>query len=247
MEADEINSFDPIADVYDQLVSWAPYEKWVPDLIRRLEPYGLKRGQLVLDAACGTGLSTIPWAERGYRVVGTDRSEKMLQQARRKLEGRNLEVSFVRRDLLRLDLPLIFDVSVCMHSGLDYILDLEDLARAFRCLRGTLRAGGLLAFDKCLDEPGFYRRAYSNSRRISGGTAVFHYSWDKKRKLFQQRCVVLWQKADGSSARTEVVYLMRAIRVKDLIEMIESAGFEVLEPPRQFAVTDPGMGICRAV
>ena len=243
----QFNDFDVIADVYDQFVSWAPYGRWVRDLIARLRPYGLQRGQLILDCACGTGLSTIPWAEHGYRLVGTDRSEKMLQQARKKLQGRGLPVTFVRQDVLELALPLTFDVAVCMHSGLDYILDSRDLSRAFRSLRGQLRRGGLLAFDKCLDEPAFYRNSRTDVRTIPAGKAIFEYSWDRERRLFDQRCIVLREGADGSLTRTEVIYHMKAIPLDELIVMVEAAGFETLEAPRQFKVSDPGMGIFRAV
>ena len=245
--AEQLNDFDSIADVYDQLVSWAPYDRWVRDLAARLGWYGFARGQLILDCACGTGLSTFPWAEHGCRVVGTDCSEKMLQQASSKLRGRKVRVTFIRQDMLELELPFRFDAAICMHSGLDYILELHDLARAFRSLRGQLRRGGLLAFDKCLDEPGFYRKSYTDSRTIPAGKAVFEYSWDRKRKLFDQRCTVLRETPDGSPGRTEVLYRMKPVPLDELVGMVEAAGFETLEPPRQFSVSDPGMGIFRAV
>ena len=247
MAGTETSDFDAIADVYDELVSWAPYGQWVCDLQRRLASYGLKRGQLLLDVACGTGLSTIPWAERGYRVVGIDRSERMLEEARKKLRGKRLEVEFVRADILTLELPLEFDAALCMHSGMDYFLDTDDLARAFRSLRKRLREGGLLAYDKCLDEPAFYRDPYSDSHKISCGEAVFHYSWDRGRRLFEQRCAVHRSGEGGATWCTAVVHRMMAVPLQELIELTESAGFKLLEPPRQFTVADPGMGIFRAV
>ncbi|MDP6107774.1 MAG: class I SAM-dependent methyltransferase, partial [Candidatus Brocadiia bacterium] len=213
------NDFDPISDVYEEMVAWAPYGKWVRDLAQRLRRHRLRRGGPVLDAACGTGLSTFPWAESGYRVLGVDRSEPMLALARAKLAGRDLPIRFERSDLLQLDLPGSFDLAVCMHSGLDYILNLERLARAFRCLRSTLRPGGLLAFDKCLDEPGFYREPYSNARPITNGQAVFHYSWDSARKLFIQRCSVERSGPDGGPQLTEVTHYMLAVELGKLIRM----------------------------
>jgi SAM-dependent methyltransferase len=171
----------------------------------------------------------------------------MLQLARGKLQGRDLPVTFICQDVLELELPFEFDAAICMHSGLDYILDLRDLARVFASMRRQLRPGGLLAFDKCLDEPGFYRPAYTDSRTIPAGTAVFEYSWDRKRKLFNQRCTVLRMRPDGSPARTQVLHRMKPVALGELVGMVESAGFETLEPPRQFMVSDPGMGIFRAL
>jgi len=241
------NDFDAIADVYDDLVSWAPYGKWVRDLLRRLRRHGLRRGQRILDVACGTGLSSIPLAAEGYSVVGVDRSERMLEQARKKVAGTAPDVQFVRGDILALELPWTFDAAICMHSGLDYILDREDLAQAFRSLRGQLRQGGLLAFDKCLDEPEFYGEPRSDVRHLPCGMAVFHYSWDRKRKFFDQRCVVTRSGARDGPVRTDVLHRMLAVPVTELIEMVEAARFELLEPPRRFTVSDPGMGIFRAV
>lgn len=242
-----VNDFGLIADVYDELVSWAPYDKWVEDLEARLRRHGLCRGDLILDAACGTGLSTVPWLDLGYDVVGVDQSGEMLKLARRKVEDREADVTFLRQDLLDLDLEQEFDAAVCLHSGLDYILEDEDLQKAFHSLRGTLKEGGLLSFDKCLDEPEFYRRDYTRRYSITGGEAVFHYRWHPDRRLFEQRCVVTRQTRGRAPVRTEMVQYLRAVSVADLDEMLQEANFEVLEAPRHFGISDPGMAICRAV
>jgi len=241
------NDFGPIADVYDELVSWAPYGKWVKHLERRLRRHGLNKEHVVLDAACGTGLSTLPWQNLGYRVVGVDHCEETLQQAQKKIAHKDMDVSFLRRNLLDLRFPPSFGAAVCMHSGLDYILEEDDLRRAFRSLRTALFEGALLAFDKCLDEPDFYKQDCTSRRELSCGEAVFHYRWDRGRRLFEQRCVVTRKLGGKVLSRTEVVYLMRATPLAELVKMVEGEGFRVLEPPRQFKVSDPGMGIFRAV
>ena len=139
-----------------------------------------------------------------------------------------------------------FDAAVCMHSGLDYILDDADLEMAFRSLRGCLRTGGLLAFDKCLDEPAFYRDDYSNWRRLSCGHAQFEYRWDRTRRLLEQRCTVTRTDGDGPP-RTDVVFHLKAVAPDELTAMVLRSGFELVKAPRQFTVPDPGMGIFRAV
>jgi len=240
------NDFDCIADVYDELVDWAPYEKWVNALHKRLRRRGMTRGDLILDAACGTGLSLLPWLKRGYEVVGTDCSEAMLRQAQARLERAGYWAELRRQPLTDLELERKVRVAVCMHSGLDYILDDAELARAFRSLRGCLEEGGLLAFDKCLDVPAFYRQDYADRRRLSFGTAEFHYRWDRSRRMLEQHCIV--SRLDGRMpARTEVIYHLKATPPAALNRMLEEAGFRMLEPVKNFKVSDPGMGIYRAV
>ncbi len=242
-----INEFGPIAEVYDQLVAWAPYDQWVQDLVARLRQHGLSRVGAILDVACGTGLSTFPLARLGYDVTGVDCSEPMLEQARRKAQENQIDVDFVQADLVEMRLRRRFDAVVCVHSGLDYILDLSTLQRAFHTAREHVKEGGLFAFDKCLDEPEFYRENTSNSRDLENGTAIFQYDWDASSKVFRQKCVV-WRKGKGEEReRTEVVHEMLAVPPEQLIDMVEQARFEVLEPPTQFSISDPGMGIFRAI
>jgi len=153
---------------------------------------------------------------------------------------------FLRQGLSELAPGRRFDAAVCMHSGLDYILDDGELAKAFEALRGCLRRGGLLAFDKCLDEPDFYGKDYSDSRGLSCGRAEFSYRWDRGRAMLEQRCTVF--RTDGSGVpETEVVFRLKATPPGELIAMVERAGFLTLEPPKQFTRDAPGMGIFRAV
>ncbi len=241
-----VNDFDAIADVYDELVDWAPYESWVCQLEKAVRRLGMAPGDWILDAACGTGLSMLPWLARGYNVVGVDASETMLARCRERLAEAGQEATLLCRDLLHLDAGREFDLAVCMHSGLDYILDDGELEAAFRSLRGCLRPGGLLAFDKCLDEPAFYRDDYSDWRRLSCGHAQFAYRWDRTRRLLEQRCTV--HRDDGAGpARTDVVFHLRAVPVNELVAMVVRSGFELVRAPKHFTIPDPGMGIFRAV
>ena len=241
----DLNDFSCIADVYDELVDWAPYKLWVRKLEKRLRRHGLERGDWILDVACGTGLSSLPWLRRGYHVVGVDRSQHMLARASRRALDEGYELELTQQDILDLDPARRFDLALCMHSGLDYLLKEEDLARAFHSLRGCLREGGLLAFDKCLDVPSFYRRSYTDHRRLSCGTADFEYRWDRRRGLMEQHCTV--RRTDGRKpAETHVLYHLKATPPDRLHEMLDDAGFETLERVRVFRVSEPGFGIYRA-
>jgi ubiquinone/menaquinone biosynthesis C-methylase UbiE len=50
-----------------------------------------KKGDVVLDLGCGTGLEAIPLAMRGVKVVGIDISEGMLSKLKKKLEILNIK------------------------------------------------------------------------------------------------------------------------------------------------------------
>jgi SAM-dependent methyltransferase len=121
----------------------ALYTTWREALLEAARARGLDIRVLV-DLACGTGNSTIPWARRrNWTVVGVDRSAAMLAVARRK----SSRVRWYRQDLIRLRLRERADAATCQFDALNHILDARDLERVFHNTAAILRPGGLFQFD----------------------------------------------------------------------------------------------------
>jgi len=134
------------AAVYDQIMAGVDYEGWV-DYVESLLQHLGRRPHSLLDLACGTGSSTLPFAARGYRVSGVDRSEEMLQVARAKAVAAGLAVDFYRMDLRALRLPERYDLALLFQDGLNYLLAERELRQAFTGVRKLLLPGGLFIFD----------------------------------------------------------------------------------------------------
>ncbi len=103
----------------------------------------LKRGEKVLDIACGTGLITIPAAaivEDSGLVTGVDISEGMLKTAEKRVKLEKLDyVAFKRMDAEALELPQqSFDVAICS-LGLMYT---PDPVKAAEEMFKVLKPGG---------------------------------------------------------------------------------------------------------
>jgi SAM-dependent methyltransferase len=97
----------------------------------------------VLDVACGTGLLAAELIRRGYRVVGVDASEEMLDRARRLLGP---AVELIPDSLPDLGVGGQFDAVVCTLDGITYLAPAE-LATAFTSFAERLRPDGWLVFD----------------------------------------------------------------------------------------------------
>ena len=69
----------------------AGYRPGAEAFISRL---GLKKGEAVLDVACGTGNLTLPAARAGARVTGLDIAANLLVTARQRAAGEGLEIQF---------------------------------------------------------------------------------------------------------------------------------------------------------
>ena len=137
--------FDRIAPKYDLLnhtlslgidVLW---RRRVVRIVRRLRP------RHVLDVATGTGDLAIALARRirGCRILGVDLSEKMLEEARRKVAARGLDERVVL-DLGRAEeLPAAqgaFDAATVAFG----VRNFGDLELGLQRIADSLRPGGML-------------------------------------------------------------------------------------------------------
>jgi SAM-dependent methyltransferase len=100
----------------------------------------VKRGDRVLDAACGPGRFTLELARIGARIVASDLSPGQLELHRRNTAGVDVE------DRILADVTALpfaddeFDVTVCYGGALSYVLDRAPVAAAE--LARVTRPGG---------------------------------------------------------------------------------------------------------
>lgn len=110
--------------------------------LRRLEPGD--PGSRILDLGCGTGRLSIPLAEKGYDVYGTDINRDVVDIARDKAQKRKVPAQFMvaRAELLPFSNG-VFDMCI-VDSVLEHVADwkktIDEVAR-------ILKTGGIAYFD----------------------------------------------------------------------------------------------------
>jgi SAM-dependent methyltransferase len=105
--------------------------------------YGLGQVRRVLDLGCGTGGHAALLADRGYHVVGVDRSPAMLHRARERGSSARFELG----EIAGLDLGETFDAVLMMFAVLGYHVANIDVQAALATVRRHLRPGGLFICD----------------------------------------------------------------------------------------------------
>lgn len=140
--------YEVLATLYD-VAGWGAFSERMADRVFPLAAkHGLSEIRHIVDVACGTGIAAAKFAEAGYCVTGVDRSPQMLAQARKRVAGAGLrEVTLVEADMCDFALNEPVDLVTCMYDSLNYLLEMADLAAAFRCAAATLRDDGLYIFD----------------------------------------------------------------------------------------------------
>jgi SAM-dependent methyltransferase len=140
--ADTRQAYDALAPFYDAFTRHHDYDAWTSELERLARDCGLG-GTRLLDVACGTGKSFLPFLARGWDVTGCDLSPAMVAIASEKARGVPLTVQDMRA------LPAIgcFDLVACIDDGINYLTDPGDVEAALAGMRRNLAPGGLLMFD----------------------------------------------------------------------------------------------------
>ena len=142
MSTDREFSYDEIADAYAAKVVASPYNALYerPAMLAEMPPL---EGRRVLDAGCGSGIYAGLLADRGARVSAIDESAGMVEHARRRLAGRDVDLRVAD---LRQPLPFedgSFD-GIVSALVLHYM---RDWGTALAEFRRVLRPGGWLLFS----------------------------------------------------------------------------------------------------
>ena len=132
--------------MYDRLYADTQYEEDC-DLVQSIAISPSEVAPAILDLGCGTGSHALALAARGFVVTGVDRSEAMIDQARRKAAQRNVSLTFQVGDVTDVRVPATFDVVTFMFAVLGYLVEADQLEAALSTARHHLTPGGRLIFD----------------------------------------------------------------------------------------------------
>jgi SAM-dependent methyltransferase len=154
------------ASYYDAFTAESDYEVWTAQILEVAARHGFA-GTALLDLACGTGNSFLPFARRGFRVTGCDVSPAMLAEAARKAP----DVALVEADLRALNVLGSFDLVTCFDDSLNYLPDEESLVAALQGAAANLARHGLAVFD--LNTLRAYRTTFACDRVFERDGLVF--------------------------------------------------------------------------
>jgi SAM-dependent methyltransferase len=224
---------------YDKLAPYFHllYEDWDASVARQgaalahlLDGHGVRRGEAILDAACGIGTQTIGLLMNGYAVTGSDCSPGAIERLNSELLNRGLSSQTYIDDLrsLRHSASGKFGAVVACDNSIPHLLNDEELLDCFRsCLR-CLRPGGLGVFS-VRDYATIPRvnpdvRPYG-VRDVEEGRFLAVQVWDWDGDHYDLRIYLTLDRRDGSCATEVLRSRYYAVTVDRLLVLMQEAGF----------------------
>ena len=183
---------------------------------------GCPPGGDLLDVPCGFGRHSLPLAEEGFRVVGVDRAQPLLDEAQRRA-GDGRSPRFVRADYRELPFPeASFDAALNLFSSLGYLGDEED-TRVLGQIGRVLRPGARLVVE-LLHRDRLVRGFHEQDWRLLGEGRLLleQRTFDAAAGVAQTTQTLI----DGAGERDSRTFSVRVYSATELVAMLGRAGFE---------------------
>ena len=195
-----------------------------PGILEILKENGLRDG-LVVDLGCGSGQWARELLRAGYRVLGIDISEDMVELARQKAPRAEFRVG----SLFEAEIPLC-DAVTAASEVLNYLFDPHNeeqgLDRLIGRVHDSLRPGGVFVFDVLGPgqvPPGTLSRGWS----VGEDWAVLNEKEEDEGAGTMERRIFSFRKVGELYRRDGEVHRVRLYAPEEIEAGLGRAGFEV--------------------
>jgi ubiquinone/menaquinone biosynthesis C-methylase UbiE len=221
---------------------YAPFYDWenARTLGRRDVPFwrnlARQAGGKVLELGCGTGRISLPLGRAGVRLVGIDRSDRMLARARTRVKRARLSntISLIRGDIRTTPFAApSFSMVMAPYGILQSLLRESDLAATLQEVHRVLEPAGTFGIELVADLPSWKeytkRLSLKGWRGRRGGaqvTLLETVRQDPARHLttFDQEFI---EKRGGTSRSHRFSLTFRTLSVPQMVQRLEKSGFEI--------------------
>lgn len=191
------------ADIYDLIENESRYEAYKKHWETVLQNRHI---ETLLDVSIGSGNVTLPLADLGIRLSGSDLSETMLESCKKKAQAKNLDIELQCSDFRMVSERFTkqFDCVASTGNSLPYVSN-EDVLKTLEQMDSLVKPGGYLYFDirnwdkilKDRDRFYLYNPFFNGDTRINliqvwdyheDESMTFHllYTFEKDNQIFQK-------------------------------------------------------------
>lgn len=226
--------FGKYADFYDFLYKDKDYQGECDTIEEIFKKYSKKKVSSILDLGCGTGNHAFVLVDRGYKIVGVDRSEAMLSNAERKLAKfkKKKNLSFQIGDIRNWRIDEKFDAVIMMFAVLGYQLNDDDVFNTLATVKRHLQKDGLFIFDVWYGPAVLVQKPSNRIRTVETHDGQIIRKANSDIDTQQHICTVHYKtsliKGNRLIKETKEDHQMRYFFPGELKEFLKSSGFKQL-------------------
>ncbi|MBP7176730.1 MAG: class I SAM-dependent methyltransferase [Thermoclostridium sp.] len=232
--------YSDFAYVYDLLMQDVKYTEWADYIELLFRKFCVKKPELVLDMACGTGNLTLELAKRGYDMIGIDMSSDMLSCAMEKSVGTCISPLWVCQDMRAFELYGTMDVILCTMDSLNYIQNAPDMTQVFHLVNNYLNPGGLFVFD--MNTPYKLEHVLGNNLFYEIRDDIT-YLWRNQYLPKEKKCIFdltfFVKEGEDIYRRLEEEQQEKAWAVEEIQRLLKKAGLELVGMYGEFTESAP--------
>ncbi len=210
---------------------WASFlfskERWenapeeVTNLLSLLK---ISPGASVLDLCCGPGRHSLELARCGFSVVGVDRTQTYLDQARKQAKTDGLDVEFIQEDMRRFCRPNAFDAVINLFTSFGYFEDEKDDKLVIKNMHRSLKDGGVFLIDTMGKEVLARMFRERDWQKIDGAIMLEERKLSKSWSWIENRWIML---KDGKVEEFELA--LRLYSAVELTALLTNSGFKKIK------------------
>lgn len=225
METGKIKKANPyqiFALIYDKVMDHVNYRHWFRFIAKLAQKNGINlRKASVLEIGCGTGKMLRFFYGLSPRLYGIDISQEMLKQARQKLPRAHIFVA----DMRSFNLPEKFDLIICVHDTINYLLSYKELLSTFLNAARHLKPSGLFFVDAATPynvKKNFHRKVFKGS--FNGIQYIWNNFYDEESRIIKSE--LTFCKKGGNFVE---VHLQKIFKLKEIKKALKEAGFSKIK------------------
>ncbi|MEO0559092.1 MAG: class I SAM-dependent methyltransferase [Bacteroidota bacterium] len=224
-------AYSRLAAGYDTVMEHVDYPAWaahIHAMLRRHAP----RVRSVIELGCGTGAFARAFLDLGrFHYRGTDGAAAMVAVARERSEG--LSLSFEVGDFREPIPSPPADAILLLYDGLNYLLELADIATLFGHVHDALVPGGVFIVDQSTPANSLN---HADGFDDAGETDAFSYvrssAYDPKSRLH----TTMFRMSDANGETVET-HVQRAYEMQEIERLLEASPLEIVAAYDEFELT----------
>ena len=213
---------------YDLFYKDKDYDSEAKSIHKKLIENHVK-GRNILELGCGTGKHAISFSELGYKILGIEQSQSMIDSA---IEVENFRC--IQGDIRKIKLKEKFDSVISLFHVISYQITNQSLLSVFKTANDYLNKNGIFLFDVWYNPAVLHQKPTVKIKKIKTDTNEITRIAEPELLVNSNQVNVKYTFYDFNYVANKVkiseeIHPMRYFTIPEIKFYAENSGFSVIE------------------